>query len=301
MLTKPSILTKDIKADTSAIREDTAELKTGQEQILAKLEELHAGQLPQNVRDNSHANFVIQRYLCSFESYAGSTSDEAKNWDEEKQISRSRESSLQRDPVPTENDEPAFISEPNRSGSGQNPFSDSNYGRASSFSSSQSFESSFQDHPPLEMYPTTSPRRSIESSLTTEDLIDLSDPIIPEGLTTLSLEGKNKTDSLISIVQISSNESQTTPGQRSASTTVEESGQYFNPTAALQLVDTNDSKNAVNLKRKTRTTIPVPSGNWILGDTIGEGKTGKVRMVKNPVTNITVSQLRFDKMIPPLT
>jgi hypothetical protein len=67
------VLAKDIKADTSAIREDTVELKMGQEEILAKISQLHA-QLPRNFLQ-SHTREVIEGYLDSLTTYAESASD----------------------------------------------------------------------------------------------------------------------------------------------------------------------------------------------------------------------------------
>jgi len=76
-----SVLAKDMKADTIAIREDTADLKLGQDQILAKTEDILAqleelqSKLPRNVREHE-TNHIIQRYLQSIASYAGSARGE---------------------------------------------------------------------------------------------------------------------------------------------------------------------------------------------------------------------------------
>ena len=51
------------------MREDTTKLKLGQEQIIAKIEELQA-QLPQSFREHNDTAFIIQRYLDDLTSYA---------------------------------------------------------------------------------------------------------------------------------------------------------------------------------------------------------------------------------------
>lgn len=84
------LVAKDIKTDTSAIRDDTAGLKLGQEQILAKIEELHA-QLPQNVVDPGSTSFVIQRYLDSLTSYTESVCDGTDKREEDEVSDGSRE------------------------------------------------------------------------------------------------------------------------------------------------------------------------------------------------------------------
>lgn len=98
-----SVITRDIKDDTAAIRNDTAELKLGQEQlelgqeqILAKIAELQS-QLPLDIRENSSANFGVQRYLDSLTTYTGSVSDHLDKWSESNNGQSSRGSSPSRE------------------------------------------------------------------------------------------------------------------------------------------------------------------------------------------------------------
>lgn len=111
-------IARGIKDDTVAIRDDTAELKFGQEQIFAKIIELQS-QLPQEMRENSSTTFVIQRYLDSLTSYAETVTDGLDHRPENTSVGSSRESSPPRPRNSAESDrlatEEVVLPSPNNS------------------------------------------------------------------------------------------------------------------------------------------------------------------------------------------
>lgn len=71
----PSILTREIKADTAEINDVTADIKSDTETILAEIAKLQT-LLPPNYSGQSGNNFMLDRYLESLTSYAESVLDD---------------------------------------------------------------------------------------------------------------------------------------------------------------------------------------------------------------------------------
>jgi hypothetical protein len=125
--------------------------------------------------------------------------------------------------------------------------------------------------------------------------VELSEIVCPEQQPILYLD-RSEGMAPIPTQQLPINQPQTTSDHQDVLSQLEGDGQsisleFSDNAAPFQPSSTSDSRNPGNSKGKARTTIPLPSGDWILGKTIHAGKTGEIRIVRKSGTGEKVSQL----------
>jgi hypothetical protein len=318
----PSVLSRDIKADTAAIRDDTEDLKLGQKQILAKIEEL-LDQIPHVDREN---NPVVERYLETVASYAGSVRSEIIEWEEHEHIEQSQESGSQKNSVTVKQGEVHVIARTCSSGSGEGLSPQLDGGQDTAFPSSpRTPASSFKNQTQTENSPSPSlqtynspcdemtnrfqeessearePKQQTKLVLETTSPLEAPSPLevrssleATSPLETTSPVECNEPMDLFEFQRFPTNQPQVAWDQYDAASVLVNRQSLWSVSdnaVSLQSISICDSKVSLSSKVKPRATIPLPSGNWILEESIDVGKAGKVKMVRKKGTKTRVSHM----------